>query len=252
MWKLNLANLMAYRGNFINNVIASVAWGSFSLYSMYILTNRITSAYGWSRNEILLFNGIYGIIVGIFHMTITINMRRFSRVIHQGDLDLILTKPIDSQFSLSLWLTDFTIILRILIALGYTIWFIQLLGIFLSIFQVLGIVVIAVFSLILLYSIWYSVLSLLIYDSSLSNLVLVLYQVESFARFPREVAQQLTNVVFLILLPITLVINTPTRLVLGKISWLDITGLMVVSLTFFFISRRIWLRALRNYVSASS
>lgn len=249
---LNFANVTAYRANFVNSIVASVGWGFISLYSIYLLTNKINTAYGWSRQEILLFNGLYGMIIGVFHMLISVNMRRFSRVIHLGDLDLILTKPIDSQFALSFWLVDFTIILRILMAGCYTLWFINMLGIAVTFVQILSVITIAFFSLVLLYSLWYSTLSVLIWDSSLSNLVLFLYSFESFARFPREVAQQLINVLFLILLPITLIINTPAHILMGKFTLVEIIRLLVLSTFFFYLSRRIWRFALRYYASASS
>ena len=69
-----------------------------------------------------------GIVVGIFHMFFSINMRRLSRIIRWGELDLILTKPLDSQFAVSFWLIDYTMILRIIMAGGYTAWLLTRFG----------------------------------------------------------------------------------------------------------------------------
>lgn len=250
--RLNLAALMAYRTNFINSVLASIGWGLFSLYSVIILTTRITSAYGWTREELLLFNGLYGVIIGAFHMFISVNMGRFSRIIHFGDLDGILTKPIDSQFSVSLWLVDFTMILRILIAAGYSVWILTILGIALSFSQIVMAVVFALSAWVVLYSLWFLVLTNIIWHTNLSNLVRLLYVFESMGRFPKEMSKQLTGFLFLVVLPITLVINTPTRVLLNKVVVSDVVLLLVFTLVFGSAARIYWLYALRHYSSASS
>jgi ABC-type uncharacterized transport system permease subunit len=55
---------MAYRANFINSVISSLGWGIFSVIFMLLLTNKTSSIYQWSRDEILLLTGFYNILGG--------------------------------------------------------------------------------------------------------------------------------------------------------------------------------------------
>lgn len=250
--RLNFAALLAYRVNFINSVLSSVGWGAFSLYSVVVLTTQITSAYGWSRNEILLFNGIYGVIMGAYHMFISVNMGRLSRIIHFGDLDGILVKPIDSQFSVSLWLVDFTLILRIFIATAFTLWILSLLQISFSLSQIALFVVFAISAWIVLYSLWFLVLTNIIWHTNLSNLVRLLYASESMGRFPKEMSRQLGGFLFFVVLPITLIINTPTRALLNKVVIDDAALLLLFAVVLGFVARKYWLYALRHYASASS
>lgn len=250
--QLNFSGLTAYRSNFISSIISSIAWGFFSLYSIVILTSHTANAYGWRREEILLFNGMYGIIVGIYHMFLSINMRRLSHVLRWGELDLILAKPLDTQIALSFWWIDFSMVFRVLMSVGYTLWFIFQLKLTISPLQIVSTVVLALFALILLYSIWYIVLTSLVWFPNLSNLVILLFSFESLARFPKEVAQQLVSYIFLILLPLTLVINTPTRLLLNRVTILEVIELLVFSMSLLYFSRVFWKFALRYYTSASS
>lgn len=247
-----MATLLAYRTNFINSVMASVAWGIFSLYSMVILTTRITSAYGWSREELLLFNGIYGIIMGFFHMFLSINMGRFSRVIHFGDLDLILAKPLDSQFAVSLWLVDYTMILRVLMGIGFTLWVMSLLSLALTLPHVLFFLVFAVCAWVLLYSLWFLVLTNIIWFTNLSNLVRLMYSFESMGRYPKEMARQLSGFLFFVVLPIALVINTPTRALINRLDAADAALMGALAIALWVAARRYWLFALKSYTSASS
>ncbi|HLD24407.1 MAG TPA: ABC-2 family transporter protein [Patescibacteria group bacterium] len=250
--RLNLAALLTYRVNFVNNILASIVWGLMSLYTVIMLTARITDAYGWKREELLLFNGVYGVIVGIFHMFISINMGRLSRVIHVGELDGILVKPIDSQFAVSFWWINFAMIFRILIALVYTIWIIGVLHITISVSQLVLFVFLAFGSLALLYSLWFGILTNLIWFSNMTNLVLFMYSFESMARFPKEMLMQLSSYIFAVILPLALVINTPARALLGKLSFLDASILMLIAIVFWVIARTYWRFALRHYTSASS
>ncbi len=250
--RLNLSTLLTYRVNFINNMIASIGWGAMSLYTVIILTARVTSAYGWKREELLLLNGMYGVIVGIFHMFLSINMGRMSRVIHMGELDSILIKPIDSQFAISLWQVNFSSVFRILMALGYTVWIIYSMHFVVSIYSLLLVAGLALISLLVLYSLWFLILTNLIWFSNMSNLVLFMYSFESMARFPKEMLTQLTSLVFFVVMPLTLVINTPVRVILNSATLTDIMTLFALSVCLWIAARKYWLFALRRYTSASS
>lgn len=250
--RLNLASLLTYRVNFVNNVIASIGWGAMSLFTVILLTSRISDAYGWKREELLLLNGIYGVIVGIFHMFLSINMGRMSRVIHMGELDGILIKPIDSQFAISLWWVNFSTVFRILMALGYTIWITQSMHIAITSVSVLLSLGVAFISLILLYSLWFLILTNLVWFTNMSNLVLFMYSFESMARFPKEMLMQLVSFIFYAMLPLALVINTPARILMQKATYTDTGILCLFSLLLWVAARKYWLFALRHYTSASS
>lgn len=248
--RLNLATLLTYRVNFVNQVVASVGWGCMSLYTVILLTSRITDAYGWKREELLLLNGVYGIIVGVFHMFISINMGRLSRVIHMGELDGILTKPIDSQLAVTFWQVNFSAVFRILIALSYTVWIIGILHVTVSVWHIALFLLFASASLILLYSLWFLVLTNLIWHSNMTNLVLFLFSFESMARFPKEMLSQLTSFLFVVVFPLAIIINTPARILIGKYSFEDTVALFVLSLVFWIAARSYWKFALRYYTSA--
>lgn len=250
--RLNLASLFTYRVNFFNNIIASIGWGAMSLYSVIMLTARVTDAYGWQRGELLLFNGLYGVIIGIFHMFISINMGRLSKVIHMGELDGILLKPIDSQFAVSLWMVNFATIFRILMALGYTIWIMGQLHLTVTVLQLFLFVLLAFSALILLYSLWFLILTNLIWFSNMTNLVLFMYSFESMARFPKEMLQQLSSFLFVFVMPLALVINTPSRALLARLDYKDVLVVLVLAAGLWTASRWYWRFALRHYTSASS
>ncbi len=249
--RLNLSALLTYRINFVNNLLASIGWGATSLLTVYLLTAKITGAYGWKREELLLFNGIYGVVIGLFHMFISVNMGRLSRVIHMGELDAILVKPLDSQFAVSLWQINFATVARILMAALFSVWVIGSLGVTVTAEAAAAFVLLSGATLLLLYSLWFLILTNLIWFTNLSNLVLFMYSFESMARFPKEMLMQLSSVLFVTVFPLAIAVNTPARALIGKMNVTDSLLLLLLSVAFFAASRAYWKFALRYYTSAS-
>ncbi len=246
---MNFEVLTIYRSNFINSVLSTIVWGSMSFVSILLLTSRVNTVYGWTRSDLLLLTAIYNIIIGIFHTVFSRNFDRFSRIIHFGELDSLLVKPLDSQFLVSFWFFSYTSIFRIVA--GIVVAAIILQSQTLNLLNV-GIFVILIFvSISLMYSIWFLPSILIIKYSNLSNLVDLLYQINNFTRFPQELFKQLNIVVFSLLIPVTIAITTPTKFLISKASYADFFLLAGISMVFLICTRLAWKYALRFYSSAS-
>src|SRR3989344_7678647 len=124
--KINLVALLTYRGNFVSSVFSSILWATFGLFLISLLTLRVPMVYGWNREELFMLMLGYNIIVGVFHSLFSRNFERFSQIIHYGELDTLLLKPIDSQFLLSFWLFNYASLSRIVIGIvGFTLFFVK-------------------------------------------------------------------------------------------------------------------------------
>lgn len=247
----NLSWLISYRSNFINSMISSLVWGTISLVSMYILSAGSTSIYGWNQNQLLVMVGVYNIIVGTFHVLFSRNFERFSRIVNVGELDGVLLKPIDSQFLMSFWVTNFTGIFRIALGIVFSLFILQKLHISLNIFDVGVFLCLMIFSITFLYGIWFIIITLTIWYTNLSNLVGLLYEVNGTTRFPAEMFIELGSFVVLVFVPLTFVINTPTKVLLQKFTMYEMAIVLICSLGLFLFSRWFWKFALRHYTSAS-
>lgn len=250
--RLNFAALIVYRANFINNILGSSVWGFFSILTIVLMMSRTSSLFGWSKNEIFLLTGVYSLFIGIFHTLFSRNFERMTYLIRLGLLDAVLIKPIDSQFAVSTSIVNYASLIRILTGAGF-IWYVLatahipvtplMMGIFL-LFTVVG--------LLLLYSIWFMVSTLIIWFPDLSNLIDFLYSYSNIGRYPREMYLQLNTFLFFFILPLTFFVVSPTKALLGKLNAFDVFGLCMAAVTFFVISRLFWKFALRFYTSASN
>ncbi len=249
---LNFASLVAYRANFVNSLISSIAWAAFSLFSVILLTGRTPNVYGWSRNEIILLTGSYNIIVGIFHMVFSRNFQRFSTIVHYGRLDSILTKPLDSQFLLSFWLVAYTSVIRVCMGIAINIYILTAMGLQYSVLDIMFFILMMLLGIMLLYSLWLFVITLTIWFTRLSNLVDLLYTMNGVTRYPPKMVNEAGNFFSYILIPFTFVVAPPTRLLLQKALSGEIVGLAVLSISFFILSRLFFRYALKFYTSASN
>lgn len=249
---LNILELTAYRANFINNILSDFIWGIFSFLSIFLLTTNITEAYGWSRNEILLLTTLYTIFMGFFHTFLSGSLDTLAETIYLGKLDPILLKPVDSQFSVSVRYISYTNFFRILFGTTLSIYFLHQLHIVIQPIMLVNYLILALCGLIVLYSIWFFFITFTIWNPRLSNMLDLLYNTGSISRYPQEMYKHIAGYVFLFLLPMTLIINTPTKALLGKITLFEEFQLFAVSLLLFMASRKFWQFALRSYSSGGN
>ncbi len=250
--KMSLETLFAYRANFINSSISSVAWAIFSFVSIFLLTSKTSSIYGWKREEIILLTCGYQITIGIFHTLFTANFGRMAEIIEHAQLDGFLLKPIDSQFIMSMRWVNYTSIFRIFIGIIFLIYILQNFSIGLDPFTIGIFFLLLLVGLLLLYSIWFTVATMLIWFPRLSNIIDLMFSVSGMTRYPGELYKHASEYLFLFLLPITLVVATPVKFLFRRTTVFDILELFIFTLIFFVFSRKFWKFALRFYTSASS
>lgn len=252
LFLINLANILTYRVNFINSFLSSLVWGVFSVISILLLTSRISSysIYGWQKGEIILLTGVYSVLIGIFHTFFSRNFEKISEIVNRGKLDLILTKPIDSQFLVTTYYINFTNLIRVLIGL-LVIWqiskayfipfsFGHLFDFF--IFIILGIIV--------LYNVWLLIFTVTIWFTKLTNLPDFLYSFSSVGRYPYEVYKEVLGYFFLFILPLTIFAVVPTKTLIGRATVGDKILILLMGLFLSYLSRKFWNFALKFYTSA--
>ncbi len=250
--KMSLEALFAYRANFINSSISSVAWGVFSFVSIFLLTSKTSTIYGWKREEIIILTCGYQIMIGVFHTLFSKNFGYMAEVIEYAQLDGFLLKPIDSQFVMSMRWVNYTSIFRIFIGLIFLLYILQNFSIGLDPFITGIFFLLLLVGLLLLYSVWFTVATVLIWFPRLSNIIELMFNVSGMTRYPGELYKHASEYLFLFLLPITLVVATPVKFLFRRTSIFDISELFLVAIIFFISSRKFWKFALRFYTSASS
>ncbi len=248
---MNFSALVAYRANLVNSIIGSTVWGTFHFISIILLTNKTRQIYGWKREEIIMLTATFSILWGIFHIIFSKNFQRMSRLMDLGQLDSFLLKPIDTQFLLSMSLVNFMGAFRLILGIVALYYIATLYHIPITFINIIGYITLLLCGLILIYSIWFTVLTLTIWFAGLSNLLDFLYNSSGIMRYPPDIFHSVKEYIVIFILPLLLIVSTPTKVLLHKVFLGDIIDLIFFTMVFFFISRSFWRFALRHYTSAS-
>lgn len=249
--QLNLSVLLTYRANFINSAISSIGWGTLTFAVIILLTSRVNSIYGWTRNDMIMLTAGYNIVIGTFHLFFSRNFERFSTVINRGLLDSILIKPIDAQFLLSFWIVNYTSAFRVFVGVLVMLYMLSLSHIPLTIGAIIGFILFMVLGVIILYSTWFMFSTIIIWQTTLSNIVGMLYQINTIAGYPQEFYRGVSTSLSVMVLPLALIVAVPVKTLTHKITMTESLQIIVLATAFLFISRRFWKFALRFYTSAS-
>ena len=116
--KNSLMAQMEYRFNFIGNLAMESGYLLVKLSYVVVVYRSGVKINGLSPDEILLFIGTFVTLTAVYAGLFMINNFRLRAKIKDGDLDLLLTKPVSLQFMATLRQADLTIFSVDLIAGG--------------------------------------------------------------------------------------------------------------------------------------
>ena len=254
--RYTLARELAFRGNFLVKVAVEVLWLGILLAFYATVFAKTSMIATWPKNEYLFFVGCFFALNGLIETLFLENCNEFAELVRTGDLDFLLLKPIDEQFLITCRRIDWGTAPNVLmgsavmaIALYRMGWEFSLLrlGTFFATFGC-GVLIAYSFMLILTaFSVW------LVRNQSLMEMW---WLFASLARYPKEIflgskAEPLAFV-FTFLLPILLVVNVPSNVMVKLIDPGMVGFTMFATVAMLWASRRFFHHALRSYRSASS
>lgn len=251
--RLNYHKSLINKGDFFTGLFASMMWGVFSVILIYILSFRNVSVFGWSRPELFVLIGVTNIILGsLFRMTATTSLGDMPTIVQHGELDTFLLKPIDSQFLLSFLQIRLYGTVRLIISIIFTLFILHQANIDISFFSIITFVVLSVFGFIIIYAIWFLVMTFAIWFPDLHNLAEILYTTDSLTRYPPQVLWAMKMFILFVFFPYTIAVSTPAKALLHKLTLLDAAFLIGVACGLLYLSKIFWKFALRYYTSANS
>ncbi|MEK7543453.1 MAG: ABC-2 family transporter protein [Patescibacteria group bacterium] len=253
--RLLIANwnaLIEYRGDFITQIISSLVFSLNHIIIVLLLTSKVPSVYGWSRGELILLASTYNVFIGIFHTFISRNLDQIADDIYFGKLDYVLLKPIDSQLATVIWKINYISLIRVLFGLTLTVYLMGTLHIIITVPMIVVYFFVIITGVYMLYSFWLPFITLMIFNPRLSNIVIFLFNITNVARYPKEMYARLPLYIFVPLLPLALILTTPTKVLLQKFTFELGFLFFAVCIVLGLFARFIWKLSLRHYTSASS
>jgi len=256
----SLVREMAFRGNFLIEVVTNAFWFAAQLVFFSLIFGSVQQVNDWTREEYFAFMATGMIVSTLIEAFFMPNCANFSELIRTGNLDFALLKPIDTQFLISFEKLDLGALCHLffpLALLGYALtklghpfgWteaatYVLLVGVGVAFFYSLMIILAAT-------SVWFG---------RNQGLYEFWFYITVFARYPRDIyegpslAANILWLLFSYVVPILLVVTVPAQVIVGKVltpSWITAVS-FAAAIGGLYVSRRVFLLALKSYRSASS
>jgi ABC-2 type transport system permease protein len=251
--KFSVMSQMEYRSNFIGNFSMETGYLFVKLSYVMVVYRSGSTINGLTPDEILLFTGTFVTLTGIYAGLFMINNFSLRSKIKDGDLDLLLTKPVSLQFMATLRQADLTIfsvdviagLIIVIIAwarLSIPVTIVNVGG-YLGLMMISGMVSYSLFLLPQVLSFW------LMNTSAIAEITDSFWD---FNSMPMEIYTRWIKLIGVFVVPIFIVTNFPPLFVLGKMHSAYFVWALMLPLIMLFIVRSVWQQGLKNYSSASS
>lgn len=252
-----LVRELGFRFNFIARGLAGVGWLCLLVFFFEVIFGNTRAIGDWSRDEYLFLMGTWFVLYGIVEMLFLTNFTRFSELIRTGNLDFVLTKPVDEQFLVSSERVDWAELPGIVFGMGLCVYAAVTGALPVTITKVGGYILLLIFGIGILYSFMLMLASLSVWIVRTQSLHEMWFYVVQFGRYPSEIYGDYAlgiGIRFLLmyLIPVLLAVNIPSRLAVKSVDDWFVGYMMAVTIALLFVSRWFFQKALRAYRSASS
>ena len=241
----------AYRASFAVSVLQGLIEVVLAVLTFALLYQFTDSIAGWTSAEVLVLVGLYRVVDGLVNAHIAPNMQALTGYVRSGELDLLLLRPVQSQFLVSTRIVVLPELVNVAIGLAL----VALAGVKAGVsWDGLAVVEALAFvacGLALIYATWFALatLALWLYDNSLNELF---YSILGAGRYPVQFFSGPVRVLLTFVVPVAFAITFPAEALLGRGNpallalGIGLAGALLLG------SHGLWTYALRRYSSASS
>lgn len=250
-FKASLIAELEYRFNITARILTDIMWYTAQLSVFEVLFRHTSHLNGWSLGETRVFMGLLFITDALYMMFFSENLDRLGEKVRRGDLDLLLVKPVNSQWMISFQKVSIAYIGNLAIAIGWLAWSLNQIENFPWI-RVPWMLLTIPISLTIVYSIRFMVSSTALYFTRAEAVNYIWYQVYRLGTRPHDVYPKALRYAVLSFIPIAFLASVPAQIILGKSGALPLILGVLLAITLLKLSTVFWRRGLRSYGSASS
>lgn len=250
-FRASLTADMEFRANFTIKLTTEFLWYISQIASFGVIFRHTEAIGGWTWPEMRVFLGILFLVDSVYMVFFSANLDTFSDVVQKGSLDLLLAKPVNSQFMVSLQRTSTANLVTIWVSGAWLLWSLAQLEDF-SWWRTAWLLIAVPSGSLIFYSIRFMFSATAILFTRLESLNYLWYNFYRLGLRPDTIYVPWLKYILLSAVPVGLIASVPARLVLNMASSWMALWLVVVSLSFVYLSHRLWQATLRHYTSASS
>jgi ABC-2 type transport system permease protein len=254
MLRNSLIREMAFKANFLLWMGVELLWFIGQIVFIEVIFGYVERIGDWTKWEVVLLVGTHQLIAQIFQAFFYSNLANLPELIRTGRLDFMLLQPIDTQFAVSTKQFGLDNLVNALIGVAFVAAALIKLNVVPTLEQVALYVVAIAMGVLIHYCVLFCLAATSFWIVRSQGLIYGYYSLFNLGRYPDVIFRGLFKFVFSWIIPIIVVTNVPTRLLIRAA---DSPGplllqLMLATLIVTVGTRLFWLAALKRYASASS
>lgn len=254
MFRNSLIREMSFKLNFLLWMLVEVLWFLGQIVFIEVVFAYVGVIGGWSKWEVVLLIGTHQLIGQLFQAFFYMNLANLPELIRTGRMDFMLLLPVDTQFVVSLKQFGMDNVVNALIGAGVVLFSLWKLSIVPTAAQILLYAAAVCCGILIHYGI------MLVFSASSfwmirsQGLIYGYYSLFNIGRYPDTIYRGAFKLVFSWMVPVIIVANIPSRLLIhaAENPWPIMLQLLTATLFIIGATRLMWNAALRHYSSASS
>jgi ABC-2 type transport system permease protein len=251
--RINFMSQMEYRANFFTGILMEAGYLFAKVMYVIVVYRAGRSIAGFGADEILVFVGSYVAVTGFYAGVLAMNLFQLSNLVRDGSFDLLLVKPINTQFLATFRRSDMgpfvfdTVAGIVMIILG-----LLRMGVGFDIVGVLGWSFFAASGAAVGYALWLIPLTLVFRIVRADAIAGLCDSFWDFNNVPMIVYNRVGQAIGTFVIPIFVITNFPALYALGRLSPAFFAWGIVAPVLFGFIASRLWKSGLRHYASGGN
>jgi ABC-2 type transport system permease protein len=254
MLRNSMIREMAFKANFLLWMGVELLWFIGQIVFIEVIFGYVDRIGDWTKWEVVLLVGTHQIIAQIFQAFFYANLANLPDLIRTGRLDFLLIQPIDTQFAVSTKQFGLDNLVNALIGIAFVVTALVKLAIVPTLAQIALYVFAVAMGVMVHYCVLFCLAATSFWIVRSQGLIYGYYSLFNLGRYPDVIFRGLFKFVFSWIIPVIVVTNIPTRLLIRAT---DSPAHLLLHLTLATVivtvaTRLFWLTALKRYASASS
>ena len=241
-----------YRAHFVTTLAVGLVQLGLALVPILLLYGYTDDVRGWSQAQVITLVGVYQVVTGLLATFVAPNMTRMTTYITEGELDVVLVRPVSSQFYLTLRWINVAELGNVATGLLLVVFGLARSGVTPNPLEIVQALVLAACGTVLLAGVWCALSFTAFWLQSVSPIAILYTSMQDSGRYPLVFFPFAVRAFLTFVFPVAFASTLPAQALHGGVGWLPVAGGVVLTAVVVTLVRAQWRRGLRSYASASS
>lgn len=256
LWRGFLSLALVREAQFRAHLVATVSVGliqiAIALIPVLLLFGFTDAVQGWTRADVIVLVGMHQLVSALLAMFIAPNMMRMTEYITHGDLDLMLVRPVNTQFYVTTRWMQPAELFNILTGVALIAFGLMHAGSTPGLLDAGKSMLLLAAGFVLLTCAWSAMAFCVFWLSSVTAITMFFFDIMQAGRYPVVFFPTAIRMLLTVVVPLAFATTYPAQAITGGISWPVVLGGIAFSVVALGLVRVLWLHAIRLYASASS